>query len=79
MQHDSYLTAARALLETGGEVLGVEWSLPTDELARMLVALTDGLTYAWLADRDDAAAERLIDNIAATISAFASSREKARQ
>ena len=41
------------------------------DLARLLVTLTDGLTLAWLADRDDAAAERSIDHAADAISAFA--------
>jgi AcrR family transcriptional regulator len=77
VQHGSYLTAARALLESGAELLDIEWTLPIDDLARVLVALTDGLTYAWLADRNDAAAERLIDTIADTISALAITTERA--
>ncbi|MCU1413930.1 MAG: TetR family transcriptional regulator [Microbacteriaceae bacterium] len=79
IQHGSYLTAGRTLIEAGGELLGIEWTLPIDDLARLLVALTDGLTYAWLADRDDAAAGRLMDSIASTISTFAHSTEKARR
>jgi AcrR family transcriptional regulator len=79
LQHGSYLRAARRLLEAGGELLGVEWGTPIDDLARHLVALTDGLTYAWLADRDDSAAERLMDSIAATIAAFARTPEEARR
>ena len=71
IQHGSYLTAARALLAAGSAELGVTWTLPEDQVARILVALTDGLTYAWLADRNDAAAERLIDHIADTITSFA--------
>lgn len=71
VQHGSYLTAARALLEAGADLLDIEWTLPIEELSRLLVALTDGLTYAWLADRNDAAAERLIDTIADTIAALA--------
>jgi AcrR family transcriptional regulator len=79
IQHGSYLTAGRALIDAGGQLLGIEWTLPVDDLARLLVALTDGLTYAWLADRDDAAAERLMDSIAATISTFATRKEEARR
>ena len=37
----------------------------------LLVTLTDGLTLAWLADRDDAAATRAIDNAADAVAAFA--------
>lgn len=79
VQHGSYLTAARALLEAGAALLDIQWALPIDELSRILVALTDGLTYAWLADRNDAAAERLIDNIADTIAALVSTPEGARR
>jgi AcrR family transcriptional regulator len=79
IQHGSYLTAGRALIEAGGALLGVEWTVPVDDLARLLVALTDGLTYAWLADRDDAAAGRLMDSIAATISSYATVKEEARR
>ncbi|MES2170389.1 MAG: TetR family transcriptional regulator [Actinomycetota bacterium] len=71
IQHGSYLAAGRALIEAGGELLGIRWTLPIDDLARILVALTDGLTYAWLADRDDSAAERLMDSIAATMTTYA--------
>jgi AcrR family transcriptional regulator len=71
VQHGSYLTAAHTLLEVGAAAVGVEWSLPLDDLARILVALTDGLTYAWLADRNDAAAGRLMDHIADTVASFA--------
>lgn len=71
VQHGSYRAAARSLLEVGGAAVGIEWSIPLDDLARILVALTDGLTYAWLADRDDLAAARLMDHVADTIARFA--------
>lgn len=79
LQHGSYLTAAKALLEAGAELLDIRWTLPIDDLARLLVALTDGLTYAWLADRNDAAAQRLIDTIADTLSALALPIQESRQ
>ena len=71
VQHGSYLTAARALLDAGSAELGIGWTLPVEQVARILVALTDGLTYAWLADRNDAAAAQLMDHIADTITSFA--------
>jgi hypothetical protein len=37
----------------------------------MLVILTDGITLAWLADRDDAAAERLLELATNSIAALA--------
>ena len=73
-QYASYFHTARVLLERGAENAGVQWSLPTEQLARILIAITDGLTVAWLADRDDEAAGTLIDFAADTIGALALSR-----
>ncbi|MCU1523460.1 MAG: hypothetical protein JWO18_354 [Microbacteriaceae bacterium] len=70
-QYASYFRAARVLLESGAAAAGVTWSLPIEELARILIAFTDGLTLAWLADRDDAAAAVVMDFAADTISALA--------
>jgi len=41
------------------------------DLARLVRAITDGATLAWLADRDDAAAERMLDLAADALAAFA--------
>ncbi|MCU1556635.1 MAG: hypothetical protein JWN09_630 [Microbacteriaceae bacterium] len=70
-QYASYFRVARVLLDSGAATAGVTWSLPIDELARILIAFTDGLTLAWLADRDDAAAAVVMDFAADTISALA--------
>ena len=70
-QYRSYHALAADLLEAGASLLHIEWSIPVPDLARLLVTLTDGLTLAWLADRDDAAAERSIEHAADAISAFA--------
>ena len=72
-QYASYFHTARVLLERGAENAGVQWSLPIEQLARILIAITDGLTVAWLADRDDEAADALIDFAADTIGALAMS------
>ena len=73
-QYASYFHTARVLLERGAENAGVQWSLPIEQLARILIAITDGLTVAWLADRDDEAAAMLIDFAADMIGALATSR-----
>ncbi len=73
-QYASYFHTARVLLERGAENAGVQWGLPIEQLARILIAITDGLTVAWLADRDDEAAGTLIDFAADTIGALALSR-----
>ncbi|MET4780857.1 TetR family transcriptional regulator [Glaciihabitans sp. UYNi722] len=71
VQYASYFKAGRVLLESGARAAGISWSLPIDELARVLIALTDGLTLAWLADRDDEAAGLLMDFAAETIAGLA--------
>jgi DNA-binding transcriptional regulator YbjK len=71
LQYESYHRTAAAVLDAGAAQAGTAWSIPVDELARLLVTLTDGLTLAWLADRDLAAAARTMDFAADTISAFA--------
>jgi DNA-binding transcriptional regulator YbjK len=70
-QYHRYHSLAADLLGAGAHLLHIEWSIPVPDLARLLVTLTDGLTLAWLADRDDAAAERSIDHASDAIAAFA--------
>jgi DNA-binding transcriptional regulator YbjK len=60
-QYESYHEVVRELLRTGAEQADVTWTRPIDDLAKLVVSLTDGLTLGWLADRDDAAAARLMD------------------
>src|SRR6187402_2940956 len=76
-QYRSYHAAAQALLEEGAARVGIRWAVPVADLARLLVTLTDGLTLAWLADRDDAAASRAIDHASDAIAAFATTSEGA--
>ncbi len=77
-QYERYHALAADLLEHLATELGTRWSRPVPELARLLVALTDGLTLAWLADRDDAAAQRLADVAVDALLAHARVSEPAR-
>jgi AcrR family transcriptional regulator len=70
-QYARYHAVAAALLEAGAARLGVRWTVPVADLARLLVVITDGTTLAWLADRDDAAAGRVLDLAADALAAFA--------
>ena len=70
LQYDSYHRVVTEVLLAGAQHAGVEWSIPVDDLARLAVALTDGLTLGWLADRDDAAAARLMDSMADALAAL---------
>jgi DNA-binding transcriptional regulator YbjK len=67
-QYQSYRRAAMAILATGADRAGIEWSIPIDDVARLVVMLTDGLTLAWLADRDADAAGRALDAAADMLS-----------
>ncbi len=58
-QYQRYHEVAAELLDHLAARFDRRWDSPTADLARLVVALTDGLTLAWLADRDDAAADRL--------------------
>lgn len=52
--------AADVLIEVA-RVCGVGWRHPVPDLARLLVAVLDGVTATWLLDRDTAAARDALD------------------
>jgi len=60
-QYVRYRFAVVELLAAAAERTGTEWRIPLDDVARTVVTFTDGITLAWLADRDDAAAARVMD------------------
>lgn len=70
-QYEHYHDTAKGLLAAAAESSRMRWRLPLATLARQLIVVTDGLTLAWLADRDDAAARRGIDLAADWLSGFA--------
>ena len=72
-QYARYHALAAEVLAAAETHLGIRWTIPVTELARLVVTITDGVTLAWLADRDDAAAERTIDLAADALTAFAAS------
>lgn len=51
-QYECYFDVSRQVLDTVSDAARVEWQLPVDTLARLLVATNDGVVSAWLADRD---------------------------
>lgn len=61
LQYDTYFVLAATALTTAAEQTGTAWTRPVDEVARLLVVLTDGLTITWLVERDDAAAASIMD------------------
>lgn len=63
-QYAAYHRTAENTLAEIGAGCGVRWTRPVDVLARMLVVVTDGVTVAWLVDRDSAAATTALDAFA---------------
>ncbi|MEO6115768.1 MAG: TetR family transcriptional regulator C-terminal domain-containing protein, partial [Pseudolysinimonas sp.] len=73
-QYARYHALALELLDAATAQHHPDWRVPMPDLARLLVSFTDGLTLAWLADRDDAAAARSINLAAGAIAALAGER-----
>ncbi len=70
-QYDRYYELAARAAHDAAELTGSVWNRPVEEIARLLVTLTDGVTIAWLVTRDDDAAERALDFAADTLAALA--------
>lgn len=75
-QWAKYREAAVQVLEAAAESASIEWTVPIDTVARMLITYTDGLTLAWLADRDLAAAATVIDLATDSLTALTTPRMK---
>lgn len=72
-QYTEYARIAVASLELAAQHTGCQWKRPVTTVARLLVALTDGLTISWLVDRDDDAADGLVQAAAESIAGLAES------
>ncbi len=70
-QYEAYHRTAAHTLSSLATACHVTWSLPVEQLARMLVVVTDGVTIAWLVDRDSPAALDSLDAFAAQLAALA--------
>ncbi|WP_227000972.1 TetR/AcrR family transcriptional regulator [Protaetiibacter intestinalis] len=73
-QYARYHGTAEQLLTAAETHLGIRWAVPVEHLARLIVTITDGVTLAWLADRDDASARHTIDLATAALVGFAEPR-----
>lgn len=51
-QYRCYFESAAIVLEAVAKAAHVEWTVPIESLARMVIAVNDGITLAWLVDRD---------------------------
>jgi AcrR family transcriptional regulator len=72
-QYERYYTLAAATLRVAAVKSGQRWLQPVEEVAVLLVTLTDGLTMSWLVNRDDGAAAAVMDFAADAIARLASS------
>lgn len=61
-----------------GRLQAAQVAFPTDVLARMIVAVTDGVALAWIADGDDDAALAVLDGYARLFGQAISAAEAAR-
>jgi AcrR family transcriptional regulator len=60
-QYARYHEVAEQAARDAARLTGSVWLRPVDEVARILVSFTDGLTLGWLVTRDDAAAAAVMD------------------
>ena len=70
-QYEANYAAAAEVLNAVAVHMGITWTPPTPDMARIVITLTDGLSLGWLADRDTEAAERVIDFAAAALARLA--------
>jgi AcrR family transcriptional regulator len=73
-QHERYLATATEVLTEVAAAAGVSWSVPVGDVARALVTTTGGVARGWLADRDAAAAARVVDLAVASLAALTEPR-----
>lgn len=70
-QWSVYRASARHLAEHAAAAAGATWRVPVEQVAHLIITITDGITLGWLADRDDAAASRTLDLAADALTALA--------
>jgi TetR/AcrR family transcriptional repressor of acrEF/envCD operon len=63
-QRASQLAGIEEILGEISTATGVTWSLPTGQLARMALAIADGVTLGWLVDRDTKSAVQALEAFA---------------
>lgn len=70
-QYTAYRGLVLAVLDDTRRRSGIRFRVPLDDLARLIVTITDGVTLGWLADRDTAAARRVLDSAADLLATLA--------
>ena len=54
--YERYTASIESFMQAAGARFGVRWRIPSDDVARFVLVLTDGVAARWLVDRDVAAA-----------------------
>lgn len=72
-----YRVAIVESLRYAAQIADVEWTRPVEEIGRWMQATLDGITLAWLTDRDSDAARRSARLLAGSVAALASPRSDA--
>jgi AcrR family transcriptional regulator len=75
LQYERYTELVEMALEAAIGRTGQHWAAPVVEVARMVVALADGITVSWLVRRDDAEALALARSAARAVEAHATRTE----
>ncbi|GAA1721102.1 hypothetical protein GCM10009765_81660 [Fodinicola feengrottensis] len=70
-QYEGYLEAAIDFLEVAAAAARMEWTVPLRVLARSLRNMLDGVTLAWIVDRDNGEATAVLDHFAVQLAASA--------
>lgn len=61
----AYRSGLERFLRALADRTEVSWATPVPDLAVYLLAAVDGMTFQWLASRDDASARRFLDRVGA--------------
>ncbi|KQZ07707.1 hypothetical protein ASD23_18055 [Agromyces sp. Root1464] len=73
-QYARYTELGARSLAAAAELAGVVWTTPVEQVARVLIAFTDGLTLTWLVTRDDDVARAVAHAAADALSRMAEPR-----
>lgn len=74
-EHGAYRDKIAHHLQQFQTQLGVEFTIPADDLAELIFAALSGVTTAWLAHGDGTIARRSLDQFAAVFASYASSSQ----
>ncbi|MFC4942609.1 TetR/AcrR family transcriptional regulator [Pseudonocardia sp. GCM10023141] len=74
-QYEAYRRVAMETLVQIADGCNVTWTLPMDQLARMIIVVTDGVTLGWLVDKDGEAAVAALDAFALGLAGYAVARD----